>query len=248
MKRGSKNDFSLSHINIRSLKAKIETLRTHMYSTNDAVVGISESWLHEGIPNHFVDLSGYNLERLDRGWGDDIVKTGGGVAVYIRNDLSYSATNYKHLNISSNDIEIQWVEVIRNGKKSIVVANVYRPPDGDIASFIEQFNSLIRRAQLRRKDLIIMGDFNFDYLNLTKVSTKLMKICLNILGLKQIIDKQTRSNDKTGSCLDWVITNTSKSYESFLRKWNLSDHLMVGITLIDHYFMNEKVSFVGRTY
>ena len=35
----------------------------------------------------------YNLERLDRARGEDIVKTGGGVAVYI---LSYSATNYQH--------------------------------------------------------------------------------------------------------------------------------------------------------
>ena len=248
MKRGSKNDFSLSHINIRSLKAQIETLRTHMFNTTDAVLGISESWLHEGIPDHFVNLDSYNLIRHDRAWGDEIIKTGGGVAVYIRDDLSYSSTNYQHLNVSSNDIEIQWVEIIRNGKKNIVVANVYRPPDGDKAAFIEQFNNLVTRAHLRRKDLMIMGDFNFDYLNMTKVSTRLMKICLNILGLRQIIDKPTRSNDISSTCIDWVVTNTSKLFESFLRKWNLSDHLMVGITLIDHYFVNEKVSFEGRTY
>ena len=38
MKRGSKNDFSLAHINIRSLKAKIETLRVHMFGNKDAVL------------------------------------------------------------------------------------------------------------------------------------------------------------------------------------------------------------------
>ena len=83
MKRGSRNEFSLSHINIRSLKGKIETFRTHTFDIKDAIVGISESWLHEGVPNNFVDVSGYNLERLDRGWGDEIIKGGGGVAVYI---------------------------------------------------------------------------------------------------------------------------------------------------------------------
>ena len=244
--RGSKNDFSLAHINIRSLKSKIETLRIHMLDKKDAVLGISESWLHEGILNNMVDIDGYNLERLDRSWGDD--KKCGGVAIFIRKDLSYSTTSYKHLNISSNNIEVQWVEIIRNGKKNIVVANVYRPPDGDKAGFIEEFNSLIGKAFLRRRDLMIMGDFNIDYLSATKVSTRLMKICLNILGLRQIIDKPTRSNEVTATCLDWVITNTMKLFESFTRTWNLSDHLMVGITLIDHYFVNERISFEGRTY
>ena len=70
-----------------------------MLSCSDAVIGISESWLHEGVPNNFVDVNGYNLERLDRAWGDDEIKTGGGVAVYIRKDLSYSSTNYGHLNV-----------------------------------------------------------------------------------------------------------------------------------------------------
>ena len=99
-----------------------------MLGNKDAVLGISESWLHEGIINSIVDIDGYRLERLDRSWGDD--KKCGGVAILIRSDLSYSTTNYKHLNKSSNNIEIQWVEIIRNGRNNIVVANVYRPPDG----------------------------------------------------------------------------------------------------------------------
>ena len=150
--------------------------------------------------------------------------------------------------LSCNDIEIQWTEIIRKGKKNIVVANVYRPPDGDKAKFIETFNSLIERAKLRRKDLVIMGDFNFDYLSPTKVSTKLMKVCLNLLDLKQSINTPTRSTEETSTCLDWVITNTQKLFECYTRNWNLSDHLMVGLKFVDHYFSPEKVSFSGRTY
>ena len=114
-----------------------------------------------------------------------------------------------------------WTEIKRNGKKNVVVVNVYRPPDGNKASFIDIFNTKLSLAKLRRKDLVVMGDVNFDFLNTTKVSTKLMKICINLLGLKQIVNVPTRSTEDTATCLDWVITNTSKSYEVVTRNWNI---------------------------
>ena len=226
--------------------SKIETLRIHMWDKNDAVLGISESWLEDDTPYHRYKIDGYNYEGLNRGWGDD--KTGGGVGIFIRNDVSYSTTNYSHLNVSSNDIEIQWVELVRNGKKNIVVANLYRPPDGNKILFIEALNSQIEKCNLRRKDLVIMGDFNFDFLNITKVSTKVMKVCINILGLKQLINEPTRSTEDTSTCLDWIVTNTTKNHIAFTRNWNVSDHLMVCIKLLGNYVTYEKVTFIGRTY
>ena len=93
----------------------METLGIHMADQHDVVLGISESWLNEESPQHLLQLEGYSLERLDRSWGDK--KPSGGVAIYIRNDMSYSTTNYQNLNLSTNDIEIQWVEVFRTGNE-----------------------------------------------------------------------------------------------------------------------------------
>ena len=220
-----------------------------MRDCSDVVLGISETWLEDINPTHNIDIAGYNFERLDRTWvkpdGDD---KGGGVGIYIRNDFSYSVDNYKHLNVSSNDIEMMWTEIVRNGKKNVVVINLYRPPDGNKALFIEAFNSKLSVAKLRRKDVIIMGDFNFDYLNQTKVSTKLMKICINLQGMRQIIDVPTRSTEESETCIDWVITNTMKKNCSVVRNWNISDHVLVGITLMDQYFVHERIQFEGRTY
>ena len=71
----SKNLFTLSHLNVRSLKSKIETLRVHMRDCSDVVLGISETWLEDINPTHNIDIAGYNFERLDRTWvkpdGDD---------------------------------------------------------------------------------------------------------------------------------------------------------------------------------
>ena len=30
--------------------------------------------------------------------------------------------------------------------------------------------------------------------------------------------------------------------------WNISDHLLVGITFVDHYYVSKRVQFTGRTY
>ena len=73
-----------------------------MLDKTDAIFGISETWLEESTPSHLVKLDGYNFERWDRTWGEG--KTGGGVGVYIRDDLAYSATNYAHLNVNSKYI------------------------------------------------------------------------------------------------------------------------------------------------
>ena len=46
-----------------------------MWDNNDAVLGISESWLEDDTPYHRYKIDGYNYEGVNRAWGDD--KTGG---------------------------------------------------------------------------------------------------------------------------------------------------------------------------
>ena len=57
---------SLSHLNTRSLKSRIETLSVQMRDCSDAGIGIYESRLEDYIPTHKIDIKGYNFERLDR--------------------------------------------------------------------------------------------------------------------------------------------------------------------------------------
>ena len=71
------------HLNINSLLPKIEELRIIAKSTNDAIIGISESKLDESVLETEIQIDNYKIFRYDRN------RLGGGVACYIRNDLSY---------------------------------------------------------------------------------------------------------------------------------------------------------------
>ena len=72
------------HLNINSLLPKIEELRIIGKSTNAAIIGISETKLDESVLEPEIQIDDYKILRCDRN------RHGGGVACYIRNDLSYN--------------------------------------------------------------------------------------------------------------------------------------------------------------
>ena len=67
---------------------KIDELRHIARLTNAAVMGISESKLDDSVPTSEIQIDEYDLLRYDRN------RHGGGVACYIRNDLSYNVKSY----------------------------------------------------------------------------------------------------------------------------------------------------------
>ena len=70
------------HLNINSLLLKIDELRHIARLTNAAVIGISESKLDDSMLTSKIQIDEYDLLRCDRN------RNGGGLASYIRNDLS----------------------------------------------------------------------------------------------------------------------------------------------------------------
>ena len=88
------------HLNINSLLPKIDELRHMARLSNAAVIGICESKLDKSITNSEILIDNYDLLRCDRN------RNGGGVACYIRNDLSYMQKN-----LFPNDIENVFFEI-----------------------------------------------------------------------------------------------------------------------------------------
>ena len=77
----------LMHLKISSLLPKIDELRHTASLSNAAVVGISESKLDKFIINSEIRIDNYDILCCDRN------RNRGGVACYIRNDLSYTLKN-----------------------------------------------------------------------------------------------------------------------------------------------------------
>ena len=98
------------------------------------------------------------------------------------------------------EIEVLWLELYPfNSKRSLLIAGVYRPSsstsdaDASIAKNIE-------KAYLLNKEMVLLGDFNVDFLNANQASKhKLIEILTN-LHLTQLVKEVTRPI--SGTCLD----------------------------------------------
>ena len=75
------------HLNINSLLPRIDELRHMATLSNAAVIGISESKLDKSSTNSEIIKDNYDLLHCDRN------RNRGGVACYIRNNLSYTQKN-----------------------------------------------------------------------------------------------------------------------------------------------------------
>ena len=124
------------HLNINSLLPKIDELRHIARLTNAAVIGISESKLDDSEPTSEVQINEYDPFHCDRN------RNGGGVASYIRNDLSNYVKSYL-----PKDIENIFFELLLPNTKPIVVRTIYRPPNQ--TNFMDIFNENLSKLKLK---------------------------------------------------------------------------------------------------
>ena len=68
------------NINARSVINKFDVFQATIYDCQPDVVGVTESWAHEGILDSELHLLGYDMFRCDRHGGN----RGGGVLLYVK--------------------------------------------------------------------------------------------------------------------------------------------------------------------
>ena len=155
---------------------KWDLIKAQFANSNLHVISFSETWLHDKLPSNLFLLNlKYDLIRQDRGWSEpnvDTIKKGGGLGIYINNNLNYSDSSHKHLNMNSKDIESQWVAISQKPNKTILFCNIYRPPQGNVDRFIEIIDDILSDLDLAKLELILMGDLNIDVLDKKNASTK----------------------------------------------------------------------------
>lgn len=76
-------NFSFLYTNVASLMSKFSQLLVEVDSKAPTVIVITETWLHDRIPDSYVNIPGYNLFRRFR--PDD---PHGGVPIYVLNSIS----------------------------------------------------------------------------------------------------------------------------------------------------------------
>ena len=145
------------HLNINSFLSKIEELHLIAKSTNAAVIGISESKLDASVIAQEINIDNYKILRCDRN------RHGGGVACYMRNDLSYNIRNdlsYNILSVFPCKIENIFFEILLPNSKPMIVGTVYRPSSQN--NFLELLNSNMNKINSVDDEIYILGDFNIN--------------------------------------------------------------------------------------
>ena len=219
----NKRGLHLIHLNINSLLSKIDELRAIAKKSRAAVIGITESKLDESVTDGEINIDGYEVIRSDRN------RHGGGVACYIRNDISFNPRG----NFSS-EVENIFLEMLLPKTKPILIGILYRPPDQ--SKFLDKLSTAISETDnFDAQEVYILGDLNINLINNQKHTPnngiKRYKEFCSLNGLKQLLTLPTRITKTSTSLLDHVLTNSADRVSQFgVVDTGLSDHQLIYCT------------------
>jgi len=186
------------------------------------VVGLAETWL-DAESEKGVGMEGYGVVCASRK-----EKRGGGVAVFVREGLTYKTRPDLGV-FDEGKFESVFVEIIRGrGRRNDVVGVVYRPPGASPGEFSEV---LVKMAQvltkLRGVNGYIMGDFNVDLIKSgTHGPSGEFLGGFTSGGFYPLVSLPTRL--ASGTLIDNIFTNNLEDkIEAGLVTVEVSDHLPI---------------------
>ncbi|MEW8547607.1 MAG: reverse transcriptase family protein, partial [Candidatus Thiodiazotropha sp.] len=200
--------FSILHLNIQSILPKIDLVRCESAAYD--VMIFSESWLNPTISNDEISIENFHEPvRYDRSG-----RIGGGVVVYIRDTISFK----RRQDLEINNLEAVWVEVSIKSK-TVLIGGMYRPPNSTVEYFNLISESLDRAFNTNIKDILVLGDFNYNMLN---SSNNKMSDLIQEYSLKQLIEEPTHFTESSESLIDLILARnpsniiTSGVYDTFI--------------------------------
>ena len=173
------------------------------YSKID-ILAINETKLDSFVSDEEVRLPGFEIVRGDRLINGRI---GGGVCIYLRNNLNFRRRDNLLTNIH---LECIIVEVTNPQSSPYLICTWYRPP-GSPSEAYNAFEELIKRLDAEDKEIYLLGDLNSDLLpddpqDYNREATRLTNI-LDTYGLSQLIKEPTHFTPTSQSLVDVCITN-----------------------------------------
>ena len=188
----SKNCLSFVHLNVQSLRPKIDLLNVELRDFD--IIVLTETWLNEAVSDNeiLIDNHGPPFRFCRSGLG-------GGVCIYIKNQISAKLRGDLYV----QGTECVWVEINIAGKK-VLVGGFYRPPNSD-ANMWDLIESSIDKAKNSSHDLLLaLGDFNHNQEATASSRNKIQDIC-ELLNLEQLIKDYTHYTESSRSILDLIL-------------------------------------------
>ena len=193
---------------MQSISNKIDEISTVLGYSNIEITIFTETWLTDVIPSDPFNIDGYVLIRNDRSG-----KRGGGVCIYIKEDIPF-----KHWSQLETEKESVWITIrpkrMPRDIPCLTIAGIYHPPNANNRDMGDHLNSGIDSIASTHplSGFMILGDFNsFPDWYMT-----------NTHSFTQLVKKPTRKS----VILDKCFTNCKPFYQNaeILPHFGKSDH------------------------
>ena len=157
-------------MNVQSLGNKLDCVIDHITDNRLDIVEITETWLSNDDKNNMSVVNtclnnGYTLHYRPRNTG----RRGGGVRVIINNQINVKS---RMIVINPEITSFESMEVVITvGSITIRLSVIYRIPPVKSknglkqGTFCNEFNDYLEKLSCKNGNIVIVGDFNIDWLN-----------------------------------------------------------------------------------
>ena len=111
------------------------------------LLGLSESKLKANRPSNHFAIRNFQLFRRDRILSADIPEQGGGIIVYVKDDIN----SVRRSDLECDDIQCIWSEIFQKNSKTFLVCIIYRHPHEGIQWNELFIISLINYLNVKKK-------------------------------------------------------------------------------------------------
>ena len=204
------SNITIELLNVQSLLPKLPhivgELQQRSKSVDNDILCFTETNLKSGTPNHFINLPGYNVFREDRKLGRK--KSGGGVAIYIRNSFRATRIATPAPPIQSHT-ESLWLSVKLNDKRAMTIGCIYRPPSTTTRQVNADYDDIEKQLQAviaahPAQGIALAGDLNSDARTSPAAYRRLLQL-EERYRLCNVVHKPTFFRGNSRSVLDVVL-------------------------------------------
>lgn len=232
VKSSIKNNFmKIIFSNVRSFKNKFDLFLAQRAVFPRAIYCFTETWLTDDVRDCELFPQYYQIFRSDRQY-DGVASRGGGVLVLVPHDISATLEGTSYCGKSFEAIAVKI-----KARKYITLLTLYRPPTNySERFFLADFSSFFYSSGFDARDLLIVGDFNFPFIDWeassllknNRTQEQFLHFCLTN-SLVQVVNFPTRESNY----LDIALLNDVHILESVdsLEPLGSSDHCQVVLTI-----------------
>ena len=222
LRNNNKNRLIFGHLNINSIRNKIEMLSNIIVGKLDILL-LSETKIDDSFLTGQFHIPGFSTPyRSNRS------NHGGGLLLYTRNDIPSKLLSKF---IMPNNVECIFIE-INIYKKKWLVGGSYNPNKSNSIEYLNVLGKYIDEYLINYDNIILLGDFNIQPTEL-----EMINFC-SIYNLKNLVNEFTCfKNQENPSCVDLILTNKPRSFQNTrIIETGLSDFHKMTVTVLKTIF------------